>query len=120
MSASSQNSCRTLLSPPPPPSPSPLQETFQDQQVVAALESLLLPSEHRVSVSPSPEGLLQASPTALQSRLLWGLFLPVPDSWAGERGMGLRALTPMGELLQYNYSPVCGSPTWVGWDLIIL
>ena len=120
MSASSQSSCRTLLSPPPPPLPSPLQETLQDQQGVAAMESLLLPSKHGVSVSPSPEGLLQSSPTALQSQMLWGLFLPMPDSQAGEPGTGLRALTHMGEFLQHNDSPDCGSPTWVGWDLIIL
>ena len=84
------------------------------------MESLLLPSKHGVSVSPSPEGLLQSSPTALQSQMLWGFFLPMPDSQAGEPGTGLRALTHMGEFLQHNDSPDCGSPTWVGWDLIIL
>ena len=33
--------------------------------------------------------------------------------------MGLRTLTPVGEPLPYNYSPVCGSPTWGVWNLII-
>lgn len=31
-----------------------------------------------------------------------------------ETDMGLRNLTPMGELLQCNYSSVYKSPTWVG------
>ena len=44
----------------------------------------------------------------------------MPDPQVGEPDMGLRTLTPVGELLQYNYSPVCGSPTWRVWDLIIL
>ena len=44
----------------------------------------------------------------------------MPDPQVGEPDMGLRTLTPMGGLLQYNYSPVCGSPTWRVWDLIIL
>ena len=30
--------------------------------------------------------------------------------WAGEPDVGLRPLTPVGEPLQYNYSPICGSP----------
>lgn len=33
--------------------------------------------------------------------------------------MGLRTLTPVGKLLQYNYSPVCGLPTQGLWDLIV-
>ena len=34
--------------------------------------------------------------------------------------MGRRALIPVGKLLQYNYPHVCGSTTWVVWDLITL
>ena len=37
----------------------------------------------------------------------------------GEPERGLRTLTPLGEPLQYNYSPVCRSPIWRVWDLII-
>ena len=44
----------------------------------------------------------------------------MPDPQAGEPDMGLRTLTPMEELLQCNYSPVCGSLTqWgMGFDYI--
>ena len=34
-------------------------------------------------------------------------------------GMGLRALTPVGKCLHYNYSPVCGLPIRMVWGLII-
>ena len=34
-------------------------------------------------------------------------------------GMGLRALTPVGKCLHYNYSPVCGLPIRMAWGLII-
>ena len=98
---------------PPPPLPSPLQETLRDQQGVAAFAlpawSLCL---------PSPEGLLQSSPPALQSQMLWGRFLPMLDSWAGEPGAGLRALARMENVCNTMILD-CG-PTWVGWDLIIL
>ena len=39
--------------------------------------------------------------------------------WTPRHSVELRALTPVGKLLWYNYSPVCGSPTQVVWDLII-
>ena len=35
----------------------------------------------------------------------------MPDPQTGEPDVGLRALTPVGESLQYNYFPVCRSPT---------
>ena len=72
-----------------------------------------------VSVSPSPMEFLQSNPAGLQSQILWGLLLPLPDPQAGEPDMGLRAFTPVGELLWYNYLPVCGSPTQHVWDLIL-
>ena len=78
------------------------------------------PALSGVSVSPSPVELLQSSPSGLQSQMLWGLLLPMPDPSAGEPNVRLRALSPVGDLLQYNYSPVCGSPSQVVWDLIIL
>ena len=39
-----------------------------------------------------------------------GACLLVQDPWAGEPGMGFRPLNPAGELLQHNYSRVCGHP----------
>ena len=55
--------------------------------------------------------------------MLRGLLFPVQESpalpWAAERDEGLGILTPVGETLQYNYSPVCGSPTQELRDLII-
>ena len=42
----------------------------------------------------------------------------MPDP-QGEEPDGLRTLTPVGEPLQYNYFPVCGSPTGsMGFDYI--
>ena len=68
------------------------------------------------SLSPSPVELLCSRPTGLQSQILWEFVLPMPDPQAGYTG--LRTPTSVGELLQYNYSPVCELPTGV-WDLII-
>ena len=34
--------------------------------------------------------------------------------------MGFRTFTTVKELLWYYRSPVCGSPTWWVWDLILL
>ena len=47
---------------------------------------------------------------------------PLPDvrPQTREPDVGLRTLTLVGEPLQYNYFPVCGSPTWWLWDLIVL
>lgn len=52
--------------------------------------------------------------------MLWGLIFLVQDPWAGEPDVGLRTLTPVGEPLQYNYCPVCGSPNCGVQDLIEL
>lgn len=43
-----------------------------------------------------------------------GFIFPVWGPWAG-------SLIPVGESLQYNYSPVCRSPTWggMGFDYIM-
>ena len=64
------------------------------------------------------------------NHILWALkFLsperfPVPlsDAHAEEPDLGFRTFTIMQELLQYNCSPVCGSPTWqdLGFDLIMI
>ena len=52
--------------------------------------------------------------------MLWGLVFLVPELQAAEPDMGLRTLTPVEELLQYNYPLICGLPTWGVWDMIIL
>ena len=77
-----------------------------------ACEILCAPFKSGISISYSLLALLNVSPTDLQSQMFWGLVFLVQDSWAGEPDMGLRPLTPLGEPLQCNYPPVCGSPTW--------
>ena len=113
---------------PPPP-----YKTLQDQQVgldQVPMKSPLcsvswcawdlgVPFKSGVSVSPCPVELLWSSPAGLQSQMLWGLFLVMSDSQAGEPHMGLRNLTPVGEILNYNYSPLCVSLSRGVWDLII-
>ena len=74
----------------------------------SAHQILRAPCKSDVPVSPSPVEMLQLS---LQSQMLWELLFPKTDPQAGEPDMGLRTLTPVGEPLQYNYSPVWGSPT---------
>ena len=61
--------------------------------------------------------ILWHSPPDYKAKCSGGLFLLMPDAHAGEPDVGLG---PMGELVQYNCSPVCGSPTWGVWGLIIL
>lgn len=74
-------------------------------------------SRSGAAVSPSPVAVLHSSPTGLQSQVLWGLFLLMPDPQAGEPDVGL---SPTGELLQYNCSPVCGSHLGgMGFDYIV-
>ena len=76
---------------------------------------LCAPFKSQVSVSPSPLSLRKLSLADLQSQMLWGLVFLVLDSWAAEPDVGPRTLTPVGEPLQYNDSPVCGLPTpWYG------
>ena len=62
-------------------------------------ETLYAPSKSRVSVSPSPVEFLLSNPTGLQSQMVWGLLLPMPDPQAGESDVGLRTFTPVGEPL---------------------
>ena len=82
-------------------------------------ETLCVPSKSRVSVASSRAELLHSSPAGLQSQMLWGFLLRMPDPQAGDPDMGLRTLTLVGKPLQYNYFPVCGSPTQWVWDLIM-
>ena len=62
------------------------------------------------SVFPSPVEPLYTSTNGLQRQMLWGVLSSMPDPQSGEPGTGLRTLTSVGEPLQYNYFPVCGSP----------
>ena len=48
-----------------------------------------------------------------------GASHPLSDSKAWKPAVGLRTFTPVGELLWYNYFPVCGLPTWQVRDLIL-
>ena len=41
------------------------------------------------------------------------------DPQAGMPDVGFRTFTTVGKLLWYYCSPVCGSPTWWVWDLIL-
>ena len=84
-----------------------------------ALETLCVPCKHRVAVSLGPVEFLRLNPTGLQSQILWGLLLQLPDPQATKPYVGLRTFTPLGELLWYNYFPVCGLPTWHAWDLLL-
>ena len=108
--------------------PPPSQETHQDTQVglvQAPTESLTCPeSQHlwhlmctRQQWSHRFSQVLRSSPAGLQSQMLWGLLLSVPDPQAGKPDVGFRTLTPGGETLWQNYLPVCGRQ-WI-WNLII-
>ena len=63
------------------------------------LENLCAPSKSGVSVSPTPVEFPRSDPTGLQSQILWGLLLPLPDPQAREPDVGLITFTPVGELL---------------------
>ena len=68
-------------------------------------------------VSPIPVKFLWSNPT---DQMLWGLLLPMPDTQAGKRDVGLKTFTPMGKHLWYNYFPVYGLPTEQVEDFIFL
>ena len=44
---------------------------------------------------------------------------PLLDPETGKPDAGFRTFTTVGELLWYYCSPVCGSPSWWVWDLIL-
>ena len=58
---------------------------------------------------PQFHGAPALKPAGFQSQM--GLCLLIPDPQAGESDVELRTFTPAGDPLQYNYCPVCGSPT---------
>ena len=80
---------------------------------------LCVPSRSGVSVSPSPVEILQSNPAGLQSQILWGFPVLLPDHQSGKPDLGLRNFTPVGEHLSFNHYPVWGSPTQQVWDLIL-
>ena len=115
--------------------PLPIWETLQDQQVGLSQTFIRLllfslgpvmceiwgvPFKSEVSVSPSPVKALRSNPTSLQSQIPWRFLVALADPQTGKPDMGLRTFTTVGELIWYCYSPVCGSPTWQVWDLILL
>ena len=115
--------------------PPPLQETLQHQQVSLvqspmgslllplgpdACTTLCVPSKSGVSVSLSPFEVLQSNPISLQCLILQEFLLWLPDPQVGKPDVWLRTFTPVGGLLWYKRSPVCGSPTQQLWDLILL
>ena len=68
-------------------------------------------SKSGVSVTPSSVEFLhrrRSSWPTKQNSVLWGLLLLMSDPQTGEVDVGLRALTPVGEALLYNYFPVEG------------
>ena len=73
-----------------------------------AQKTLCVPTKSGVSVSLSPVELLQSSSYGLQSQMLWGLLLPIPDPKTGEPNMGLRILTYVG-----GTSAILFSSLWV-------
>ena len=86
-------------------SPSPLQGTFQYQQMCLAQAFMRLvlftlcpgaPANSRVSVFFSPVKLQLSASAGLQSQISWGLLLPFSDPQAGEPDVGLRTSTPVG------------------------
>ena len=82
--------------------------------------TLCVTSKSGVSVSLNPVKVLQSNPANLQGLILWEFLLLLPDPQLGKTDMELRTFTPVGELLWYNFSPVCESPTQWLWDLILL
>ena len=84
-------------------------------------ETLCVPSKNGVSLSQSLVELLQSSPAALQSQMLWG---PPPitrtSTWAGRLGVVCAEAenSHYCERVSVNCSLVCGSPTQVGFDYI--
>ena len=62
-------------------------------------------------VSPSLVEVLLSKPADLQSQIPWGFSVPLLDPQVGKSVVGPIIFTIVGELLWYNWSPVCGLPT---------
>lgn len=80
---------------------------------LSAHKNLFSSSKSGMSIFSSLVVLLWSRLDGLQSQMLWQL-LPMPNCQARKPDINLRTLTLMGELLQYNYSPLCGSLTQGG------
>ena len=74
-------------------------------------EILYLSFQSEASISPSPLGLSEVSPTELQSQMFWGLIFLVQDPWAGSLTCGSDLSLLWENLCDHNYSPVCGLPS---------
>ena len=61
---------------------------------------------------PSPVEVLSSNPSGLQSQIPWGFSVPSLDSQVGKSVVGPRIFTAVWELLWYNCSPICRSPSW--------
>ena len=115
-----------------PAAPPTLQENLLYQQVgltqaqalMKPLLSPLVPDVYETLCVTFKSGVslssvLRSNPTDLQSQILWGLLFPLPDTQPGKPDVGLRTFTLFEKPLQCNSFPVCGSPTWGLWDLIL-
>ena len=65
-----------------------------------------------------PSVLWKAYGQIPQAQIPWGLPVPLSDPQARNLDVGFRTFTTVWELLWYYYSPVCGSPIQLVWDLI--
>ena len=92
---------------------------LQLQAIMGVCKGLFVPLKTGVSVSPSPMEVLYSNSTGLQGQILWGFPVPLSGPQAGKPDVGFWTFRIV-ELLQYYCSPVCGSPTWQVWDLILL
>ena len=64
---------------------------------------------NEVSISLSLMALPKLSLSGFQNQMLWELIFPVQESLATDPNLELRTFIAVGDPLQYNYSPVCGS-----------
>ena len=80
---------------------------------------LFVPSKTGVFVTLSLVEVLQSNPTGLQVQIPWGFPVPLSEPQAGKPDVGFITFTKVGEILWYYCSPVCGSPTWRVWYLIL-
>ena len=110
--------CNCCQPQPPPTSPKPAGRSDPvSYQITAfglslsACKILCVSFKSGVCISHNPLGLPKLSPAGVQSQVVWGLVFLVQDLRDGEPSVGLRTLTPVGEPLQCNYSPVSVSPT---------
>ena len=70
------------------------------------------------SLFPSPCGSLIRKSCWPSMSDPWWFPVPLSDPQAVKPYVGFRTFTTLG-VLWYYFSPVCGSPTWKEWDLIL-